>query len=879
MFHCKIQRLGLLTIWSLAGLWSLSAQTPPAANAPFFVASGVVSAAALTSDLAPGMVIAIEGRNLSSMASEAGALPLPTTLGGVQVLLNNVAIPLLLVSEETIHAQIPWEQAIGTVVLTVRNGRLDSGRVSVVIRRAAPGVILLEGGRAAMQNADGRFNSDTAQAAGGMLASLYAVGLGPVDARVTTGTASPAGRTTLPVTVTFSGTSAEVLSATLVEGMIGVYRILVRVPDVGYGVHPVRYSVDRVISNPGLATIVPVRPPTTDDWCLQAPVNGGEVILPHGATEVEVVEEDFQSGAVHSLYPNSNTGNDLWYNSLTNTSDGCPLTVETGQVPPPPPDPDEDAFKDLIEDPEANDAWNDTINLAATAAGNLNFDPTSGDVVRIVQPTYVYQRPADPCAAPPGQLRPDTARYCALLQQSPFAGKDIIFVHGLNLEVIKGAMEGTLIPGWGTGFLAQSIYTTYFQNLSNTNWTPHIQRFLVSRNAKNRYITAGYSSAAHLPYASNTLLYQIATAMTAGAGVKLLDSGDVRGSAGFCARGCVVISHSTGAPVFDVAMALATDAAYRSVVGPIQFIYQNITTHVAMGGAFDGSRYAAIAVGIGTGAVKQINLGCRVVNHFLDRDGSDCVYDILPQTILFDLIPQRMRAVWGPWIARTPVRTLTLAGAHSDGMFPFKKWFLTGFDDGVINMDSACARPMDEVFWPGGTWPSWIPSQWDRGMARDGELLRSLRYWQEQMTGVFSYHPTPQRAAAGCTPYKTPWGMVFQPIWGLRNQPVTFYPNHYAFIQTAENHTKLLFAPKDGMKGGEYPNLEDVRANGDYSIYTLNLVDPAMKNSQVESIKGRSIRFKLFGKKHRIYLWKRTYHRLDGWENQPAAEYIYRYVR
>lgn len=270
-------------------------------------------------------------------------------------------------------------------------------------------------------------------------------------------------------------------------------------------------------------------------------------------------------------------------------------------------------------------------------------------------------------------------------------------------------------------------------------------------------------------------------------------------------------------------------------------------------------------------------LACVVGSLFTSVTVTDCMnglYDPISQSILLDLMPLRAHNVWGPVIRRSSVKTLTVAGGNHESLWPLKRLFLKGFDDGVVNMDSACARDLAPTNWVAGTGPTALPSLWDRGMPN---LIRSARFFSEQVR-----EPLVQlRAASGCTPYKTPWGMLVNPLWSLKKNPTTFYPNHFAFIQTAENHggSRRWFSQEDGLQGGEQPGMEDVRANHDDSIYTLNLVNTSMKDAQVESIRGRAIRFRLGTKRHKIYLWKRTYHRLSGWDSLPAAEYVYRYVR
>lgn len=104
-----------------------------------------------------------------------------------------------------------------------------------------------------------------------------------------------------------------------------------------------------------------------------------------------------------------------------------------------------------------------------------------------------------------------------------------------------------------------------------------------------------------------------------------------------------------------------------------------------------------------------------------------------------------------------------------------------------------------------------------------------------------------------------------------------FYPRHYPLIQTAENHGQI--DPTDDMIGGASPKFEDVRAIRNHDVYTLNLVKPGIATAQIERVKGRRVRFNLFGSPRYIWIWRRTYHLMKNWENSEAADYVYDFVR
>src|SRR5579871_6273020 len=85
---------------------------------PRILTNGIVNAAGAPlppAPVAPGSIISIYGSNFNSSAgTHAGGVaaartPLPTSIGGTQVLINSVVAPLYYVDSNQINAQVPWE--------------------------------------------------------------------------------------------------------------------------------------------------------------------------------------------------------------------------------------------------------------------------------------------------------------------------------------------------------------------------------------------------------------------------------------------------------------------------------------------------------------------------------------------------------------------------------------------------------------------------------------------------------------------------------------------------------------------------------------------------------------------------------------------------
>jgi hypothetical protein len=339
-----------------------------------------------------------------------------------------------------------------------------------------------------------------------------------------------------------------------------------------------------------------------------------------------------------------------------------------------------------------------------------------------------------------------------------------------------------------------------------------------------------------------------------------------------------VVSHSAGSIISDVALSMAGNAQYHPKLGKVDFIAKHIRAHIALNGAISGSPWATMALGAaGASATSPLCIGA---NLYLKRPaGSSCTkYATLYGTILADLHPPYMQARWRPLVHLATVPTITVAGGSHETLFPFKIHFVPGLDDGVVPMDSSCGRDVIRSHWPSGSTPLGLiglARAFDLGMAlTDQQPLRAAIEYREQLGPHRDGMP---RLAAACTPFKTPWGM-----WQLvvpSPQTFNYFTHHYPFIQTAENHgyTEIFLDERDDMIGRARPELEDTRAIINPMLYQLDVVNPAVKTMQVEFHKGRRIRFPLT--RRYMWLWRRTYHRMQGWQTRSAADYVYDYVR
>jgi uncharacterized protein (TIGR03437 family) len=229
------------------------------AERPAVNQNGVVSQANLLTNLAPGILASINGKNLASGAT-SGSGSLPTLLGGSCVTLNNVPLPLIATSDGQINVQIPPTLAAGTYPLVVRSiDRLAaSATSSVKIAKVAPGVFVDSSGQAAIYHSDGRTVTKNNPTTRDQKLSIFATGLGVTKGgKVTSGNPAPSSPLAVTDTVAvyfgnplLKQSQVIVNWSGLVPGMIGLNRIDVTVP----GFHtegdalPVTLKIDGVSS-------------------------------------------------------------------------------------------------------------------------------------------------------------------------------------------------------------------------------------------------------------------------------------------------------------------------------------------------------------------------------------------------------------------------------------------------------------------------------------------------------------------------------------------------------------------------------------------------------------------------------------------------------
>src|ERR1017187_8266518 len=110
----------------------------------FLNPQGILNAgsyAPFTAGLAPGELLVLYGDNLASGTQVASAIPFPTTLSNVQVMIDNIPAPLYYVTATQLSAIVPYGVTGSIAKVQVFNNNVASNSVTALIAKTAPGVL------------------------------------------------------------------------------------------------------------------------------------------------------------------------------------------------------------------------------------------------------------------------------------------------------------------------------------------------------------------------------------------------------------------------------------------------------------------------------------------------------------------------------------------------------------------------------------------------------------------------------------------------------------------------------------------------------------------------------------------------------------------
>ena len=228
--------------------------------APFI--TGAVSAADLTSPVAPGGLMAVLGTNLSGSNIATSEVPLPTVIGDSCLTVNGAPVHLLFVSPTQVNAQMPSQES-GNVALVMHTPGGVSNTFFLTLASGAPAVFLtsldgVDNVPAIVRWNNGLVVTSTNPVHRGDILTIYLTGLGAVSPPVSDGSAgltNPLSTTIINPDVQIGGVEAAVLFSGLVPGMPGAYVINVSVS----GSTPEGLSVPLTITQNGFTFTENVR--------------------------------------------------------------------------------------------------------------------------------------------------------------------------------------------------------------------------------------------------------------------------------------------------------------------------------------------------------------------------------------------------------------------------------------------------------------------------------------------------------------------------------------------------------------------------------------------------------------------------------------------
>jgi uncharacterized protein (TIGR03437 family) len=174
--------------------------------------------------LAPGSLATIWGTGFGADLSVPAA-PYPRVLDDVFVSIDGVRAPLLMISQEQVNFQVPWEISPGTASITVSYQGQLSNAASVEISPVAPAIF-------SVSRADGTLITRDAPPRPGESLTVWATGLGAVQVPVESGfpAENRSATTNEPTLILLNGAPCGVTFSGLAPGWVGLFHVIFDIP-------------------------------------------------------------------------------------------------------------------------------------------------------------------------------------------------------------------------------------------------------------------------------------------------------------------------------------------------------------------------------------------------------------------------------------------------------------------------------------------------------------------------------------------------------------------------------------------------------------------------------------------------------------------------
>jgi uncharacterized protein (TIGR03437 family) len=233
----------------------------PAQGNPSISSGGIVSAAGSNPGIARGSVASLYGTALADAPATATTVPLPRSLGNVQVSVNSVNAPLWYADSGQINFQVPFEAPLqGQASVVVTRDGVPSAPMAVSLTPYAPSVFTYQRTSGVfdpiiVHSTNNQLVTPTSPAVPAEYIVVYGTGIGDLTVLPATGAPSPenpVANAKITPTATIGGVNAPVAFAGLTPDAIGLAQFNIQVPSglPSVSTAPLVISFNGVTSSP-----------------------------------------------------------------------------------------------------------------------------------------------------------------------------------------------------------------------------------------------------------------------------------------------------------------------------------------------------------------------------------------------------------------------------------------------------------------------------------------------------------------------------------------------------------------------------------------------------------------------------------------------------
>ena len=229
------------------------AQSAPRIHFPGIVNSARLQGFTLEVGYAPGSLVTVYGKNLSTHIAQANEIRFPTQLAGTRVFVNSVAAPLRSVSPDKIEFQLAFELSGNSFHFRVANPFGESSFGIARLSPAQPGIYSDSNNEIAEVELVEQSSGESVLPHAGAVIRVFCTGLGAVEPSGRTGvpaSENPLQEIVLPIEAWLDDQPVVVISSALAPNTIGRYYVEFKLPvDLTPGMHSFQIAVNGWRSN------------------------------------------------------------------------------------------------------------------------------------------------------------------------------------------------------------------------------------------------------------------------------------------------------------------------------------------------------------------------------------------------------------------------------------------------------------------------------------------------------------------------------------------------------------------------------------------------------------------------------------------------------